>query len=101
MVHRRSWRGPVMGCSAYPKCRSSKPMAEELKEKAKAMMPAASKKAVPAIEVSETCPECGGPMVVRQSRRGPFLGCKKFPKCKGTLEASPEILEQLQATPTT
>ena len=36
-------------------------------------------------------------MKVRHSRRGPFLGCSKYPKCKGTREATPEILEQIQA----
>jgi DNA topoisomerase-1 len=97
MTIKRGPRGPFLGCSAYPKCRSTKPMTDELREKAKALMPAAAKKAMPAIEVSESCPECGGPMAVRQSRRGPFLGCKKFPKCKGTREATPEILEQLHA----
>ncbi len=28
-------------------------------------------------------------------RKGYFLGCAKYPKCKGTREASPELLEQL------
>jgi DNA topoisomerase-1 len=97
MLIRKSWRGPFLGCSGFPKCRSSKPLPEDLKEKAKAMMPAAPKKTLPAVEVSETCPECGGPMVARPGRRGPFLGCKKYPKCKGTREATPEVLEQLHA----
>jgi DNA topoisomerase-1 len=97
MTIKRGPRGPFLGCSAYPKCRSTKPMPEDLKEKAKAMMPAAPKKPTPAIEVGETCPECDGPMVVRYSRRGPFLGCKVYPKCKGTRPATPEVLEQLQA----
>jgi DNA topoisomerase-1 len=97
MIVRRGPRGPFLGCSAYPKCRSTKPVPEELKEKLKTLMPAPAKKATPAIEVSETCPDCGAPMKVRQSRRGPFLGCTKYPKCKGTREATPEILEQLQA----
>jgi DNA topoisomerase-1 len=30
------------------------------------------------------CKECGAPMVLRKSRRGPFLGCSTYPKCKGT-----------------
>jgi DNA topoisomerase-1 len=96
MIIKKSWRGPFLGCSAYPKCRSTKPIPDDLKEKAKALMPA-PKKATPAVEVNETCPECGSPMKLRHSRRGPFLGCSKFPKCKGTREATPEILEQLQA----
>jgi DNA topoisomerase-1 len=98
MTIKRGPRGPFLGCSAYPKCRSTKPMPDDLKAKAKAMMPAPARKALPAVEVHETCPECGGPMALRQSRRGPFLGCKKFPKCKGTREATPEILEQLHAS---
>jgi ssDNA-binding Zn-finger/Zn-ribbon topoisomerase 1 len=38
-------------------------------------------------------------MALRETRRrggGYFLGCTKFPRCKGTREAPPEILEQLQ-----
>ena len=38
------------------------------------------------IVVDETCDDCGGPMVVRRGRRGFFLGCSKYPKCKGTKE---------------
>ncbi len=31
------------------------------------------------------CPECGGEMILRFSRTGDrFLGCRKFPECKGT-----------------
>jgi DNA topoisomerase-1 len=98
MKVRRGPRGPFLGCSAYPKCRSSKPVPEELKEKLKTLMPAPAKK-LPAVEVSETCPDCGGPMKLRPGRRGPFLGCSKYPKCKGTREAPPEFLEQVQANP--
>jgi DNA topoisomerase-1 len=96
MTVKRGPRGPFLGCSAYPKCRSTKPIPEELKEKVKEMMPAPVKKAVPAVEVSETCPECGGAMKLRPGRKGYFLGCAKYPKCKGTREASPELLEQVQ-----
>lgn len=36
------------------------------------------------------CPKCGSNMVVREARKGPsagnkFLGCSRFPGCKGTL----------------
>ncbi len=97
MAVRRGPRGPFLGCSAYPKCRSTKQIPEELKEKVKALMPAPAKKTTPAVEVSETCPECGSPMKLRPGRRGYFLGCSKYPKCRGTREPSPELLEQVQA----
>jgi DNA topoisomerase-1 len=98
MIVKRGPRGPFLGCSAYPKCRSTKPVPAELKDKLKTLMPMPARKAAPAVEVSETCPECGAPMKLRPSKRGYFLGCSKFPKCRGTREAPPELLEQVQAT---
>jgi DNA topoisomerase-1 len=97
MLQRMGRSGPFMGCSAYPKCRSYKKLPDDLKEKVQALMPATPKKQVPTVEVKETCPECGSPMKLRPSRRGYFLGCSKYPKCRGTREASPELLEQVQA----
>ena len=89
-----------MGCSGYPKCRNAKPIPEDLKEQLKDQLPApAPKKELPKVDIKETCPECGGPMKLRESKRGKsqyFLGCAKYPKCKGLREASPELLEQLQ-----
>ena len=46
------------------------------------------------------CPECGAPMKLRQARGNYFLGCSKYPRCKGTREATPEILEQVAAAAT-
>lgn len=95
MVVKRGGRGPFLGCSAYPKCRSTKPLPDELKDKVKALMPAPAKKAVPEIQINETCPDCGGPMKLRRGRGNFFLGCAKYPKCKGTREAPPEVLEAM------
>ena len=98
MTVKKGPRGPFLGCSAYPKCRSTKPVPEDMKEKLKALLPAAPKKVVPQVEITETCPDCGGPMKLRPGRKGWFLGCAKFPRCRGVREASPEILEQVAAT---
>ncbi len=35
------------------------------------------------------CPECDGDLVERQSRRGVFYGCSKYPKCKYTTNSKP------------
>jgi DNA topoisomerase-1 len=94
MAVRKGPRGPFLGCTAYPKCRGTKQLTEELR--AKLNLPAPPpKKEVPAVEVTQTCPECSGPMKLRPGRKGWFLGCGKFPRCKGTREAPPELLEQL------
>jgi len=98
MVVKRGPRGPFLGCSAYPKCRSTKQVPEDLKEKLKDLLPPPpKKKEAPAVEVRETCPQCDAPMKLRPGRGGYFLGCTKYPKCKGTREASPELLEQIMA----
>lgn len=36
-------------------------------------------------EGEEKCPLCGGPLVIRYSKNGAFLGCKNYPECKGLL----------------
>ncbi|MCS7254827.1 MAG: type I DNA topoisomerase [Armatimonadota bacterium] len=38
------------------------------------------------IETDKTCPKCGRNMVIRYSRRGPFLACSGFPSCKFTAQ---------------
>jgi len=37
------------------------------------------------VETSVPCPDCGTLLVVKRSRRGKFLACTQYPKCRGTL----------------
>ena len=107
MTIRTSFRGPFLSCTAYPKCRNAKSINAELREQLKDILPpmpektekAAAKPAVPAVEIKEPCPECGSPMRLQKSRFGGryFLGCTKYPKCKGTAKASPELEQQIAA----
>jgi DNA topoisomerase-1 len=103
MVVKRSFRGAFLGCSAYPSCRSTKPVPEELKEKLKqedAANPAKKKSVAVDAPADIKCPECDGPMKLRPGRWGKFFfGCSNYPKCKGTRQASPEQVEQLQSAP--
>ena len=41
--------------------------------------PAKKSKATP---TGETCPECGGDVVIRKGKHGRFRGCANFPRCK-------------------
>jgi len=34
--------------------------------------------------IDEKCPECGKPLMMRLGRRGSFIGCSGYPKCKYT-----------------
>jgi DNA topoisomerase-1 len=110
MVVRTSWRGPFLSCSGYPKCRNAKSINAELREQLKAKgidLPVPEKKQpgekaksdVPEVQIDETCPECGAPMKLMKSRFGPgfYLGCSKYPKCKGKGKVSPELQARIDA----
>lgn len=63
-----------LGCSAYPKCKTTGPMPPGVYvEKPK-----------PA-EAGVGCDKCGRPMVIRTGRRGPFLSCSGFPRCRNAM----------------
>jgi DNA topoisomerase I len=35
------------------------------------------------LETDLPCSKCGAPLNLRDDARGPWLGCSKFPKCRG------------------
>jgi hypothetical protein len=41
------------------------------------------------------CDECGKPMVIRKGRRGPFLGCSGYPKCRNTGDVPAKLMEEM------
>jgi DNA topoisomerase-1 len=109
MVVKVAWRGPFLSCSGYPKCRNAKSINAELRDQLKAKgieLPAPPPKTekgkgpdVPAVEITEKCPQCDGPMMLKPSRFGGgyFLSCTKYPKCKGTAKVTPELQEKINA----
>jgi DNA topoisomerase-1 len=68
MVEKWGRNGRFLACSAYPKCKSSRPVEGE---------------EPPEFDVK--CEECGAQMVVKHGRFGEFLGCSNYPQCKGTM----------------
>jgi DNA topoisomerase-1 len=122
MLLRDSKRGPFLGCSSFPKCRSTKMVkklaGDDLKQ-VEALLPFLKDEAAksqemmakiikdnPAAVVSPSamkgpittdidCDECGKPMVIRNGRRGYFLGCSGYPKCKNTGDVPAKLLEEM------
>ena len=41
------------------------------------------------------CDECGKPMVARKGRRGWFLGCSGYPKCRNTGDVPAKLMEEM------
>jgi DNA topoisomerase-1 len=89
MVVRRGRRGAFLGCTGYPECKGTRPIV--MKEDGTAIVGEPREKAEALPEVDEKCPKCNAPMKIRRSRRGPFLGCSTFPKCRGTRQLPDSI----------
>jgi len=67
--------GEFLACSGYPECRFTSDF--ERTSDGKFHLTRGE-------ERSEKCPECESPMTVKQGPTGPFLGCTRYPECKGT-----------------
>jgi len=76
MVVRSSRRGPFLACSGYPECKNTRPIPGSKEEQ--------RRKRPPAEATDEVCDQCGKPMVIRIGRRGRFIACTGYPKCKNT-----------------
>jgi len=75
MVIKWGRHGRFLACPGYPECKNTKEFVEEggqvrVLEKQN--------------EVSENCPTCGHPLVVKTGKFGKFLACSDYPNCKFT-----------------
>ena len=46
-------------------------------------------------DVDIKCDKCGKPMAIKMSRRGPFLACTGYPKCKNAQSLPDELKAKL------
>jgi len=91
MVHKNGRFGAFLGCSDYPTCKTTLRLDKEGNP-----LPPKPKPDPTGIK----CYKCkSGELVIRQSKRGPFLGCNRFPRCRTIVNAkSMDRLKELQAT---
>jgi len=90
MVNKNGRFGPFLGCSGYPDCKTTLKI-----DKQGNVLPPKP----PPEPTGIKCYKCkDGELVIRQSKKGPFLGCGRFPKCK-TIISIKELdhLKQLQS----
>ena len=74
LVEKMGRFGPFLGCSDYPNCKTILKMDKE----GNPLPPPP-----PPEPTGVKCYKCKeGELVVRQSKRGPFMGCNKFPRCR-------------------
>ncbi|MCG3127657.1 MAG: DNA topoisomerase 1 [Phycisphaerae bacterium] len=84
MQLRRGRFGPFFSCTGFPKCKFVANLRGEAKKQAEELLPAPERAKPEPTDV--VCDECGKPMVIRQGRRGKFLGCSGYPQCRATRE---------------
>ncbi len=77
-----------IACSGFPQCRYTRPLQGDQAPQQRSR--------TKAIKTDIPCKECGNPLVLRSGRRGPFLGCSGYPKCRFTRDATKEELERFK-----
>ncbi|MWV54241.1 type I DNA topoisomerase [Chlorobium phaeovibrioides] len=76
MLLRNGRHGAFLACSSYPKCKGLLNLGKQRQIEPMKLPP---------VLTDLTCPKCGAPMNLRIGKRGPWLGCSKFPKCRGRM----------------
>jgi len=90
MIHKHGRFGPFLGCSGYPDCKTILGI-----DKDGNILPPKP----PPEPTGVKCYKCkDGQLVIRQGKKGPFIGCNKFPKCRTIISIKQlENLKKLQA----
>ncbi len=74
-MNKRTGRfGAFLGCTRYPDCDGI----VKIDKKGRPVAPQP-----PPYVTDEPCPKCGQPLNLRSGKRGPWLSCSAFPKCRG------------------
>jgi len=99
MLLRQGRYGPFLGCSGYPECKrilnlnpDGTPV-EGPNFRCGLLPPEPKAPKDPTTLPNATqyvCPEGKGVMLQRMGRRGPFLGCSSYPKCRTLLNINPD-----------
>jgi DNA topoisomerase-1 len=97
MTLRLSRGEPFLGCSGYPECKTTVSLGPKRSGKGGKGGARRGGGKAKMLKTTIACDKCGKMMVVRASRRGPFLACPGYPKCKNAKDASPELVEQFNA----
>ncbi len=87
MIRRKGRFGEFLGCSGYPECQFIVPLGKDGEPQAPKAEP---------IETTVTDEKEGKPMLLRHSKRGPFLGSINFPKNRSTIQVKKLPEEQKQ-----
>jgi DNA topoisomerase I len=86
MKVKRAGMRVFMGCDQYPKCKNTSKLPDGF---------AVERKQQPVEGAGFGCDKCGREMLIRTGRRGKFVACSGFPRCRNTKAI--EKLDELKA----
>ncbi len=72
-----SKKGEFLGCSGYPECKFTTDFDRDEKGE---VVPRQKE----IVQLDVPCPQCGGPLQIREGRKGEFVGCSAYPDCTFT-----------------
>ncbi|OGS01055.1 MAG: DNA topoisomerase I [Elusimicrobia bacterium RIFCSPLOWO2_12_FULL_59_9] len=87
MVIRSGRRGRFLACSGYPACKNTFSLDAD-GNKVQGSQP---------VVTARLCNKCQRPLWLRQGKRGPFLACSGFPRCRNLISVSREEAETIRA----
>ena len=93
MIIKNSKRGEFLACAGYPKCKNTKSFTRDETGKITII-----EKPKP-VETDIKCEKCGSVMLIRNSRRGPFLACSGYPKCRNAKPLPEELKHKAPPPP--
>ncbi len=97
MIIKWGRNGEFLSCSRYPECKNAKAFEYDPEGVIKVV-----EKVPPVIREDIKCDKCSSPMVIKQSRRGEFLACTRYPECKNAknfeydTEGNIKIIEKVE-----
>jgi DNA topoisomerase-1 len=97
MIVKWGRNGEFLSCSRYPECKNAKAFEYDPDGVIKVV-----EKVPPVIREDIKCDKCSSPMVIKQSRRGEFLACTRYPDCKNAknfeydTEGNIKIIEKVE-----
>jgi DNA topoisomerase-1 len=77
MIIKWGKNGEFLSCSRYPDCKNAKAFEYDSEGNIKIV-----ERTAPVLREDIGCDKCSAPMVIKQSRRGEFLACSRYPDCK-------------------
>ena len=77
MIIKWGKNGEFLSCSRYPDCKNAKAFEYDSEGNIKIV-----ERAAPVLREDIGCDKCSALMVIKQSRRGEFLACSRYPDCK-------------------